>query len=428
MLLFLAGAAVGVIVVGLVLYLYWQGRSAVLAERLVSRELRLQEVQNSLAEATGQTAQLREERSALAARLSETERGAAEKLALVQQAQEQLAAAFRSLSAEALQHNQQSFLNLAHHAFDVRQQALQDLVRPLQESLGQLELRRTEAYAGLQEQVKSLASQHQSLQTETARLVQALRAPTVRGRWGELQLRRVVELAGMVDYCDFREQQSVESSDGRLRPDMVIHLPNQRQIVVDSKVSLSAYLDSLDASDDSTRRACLADHSDQIRSHLGRLSQKAYWAQFEATPEFVVAFLPGETIFSAALEHDPSLLEYGVNAQVLIATPTTLIALLKAVAYGWRQEKLAQNAQEISQLGRELYDRLGTCAEHIDDLRKNLDRAVQAYNRVVGSLESRVFVSARRFQELGAGGTRELPALESIDAAARNLSPTSNIQ
>ena len=299
-------------------------------------------------------------------------------------------------------------------------------LKPLKESLAiagarmqQIEIARESAYTLLTDQVKSLAISQSQLHAETANLVRALRAPATRGRWGEMQLRRVVEMAGMIEHCDFEEQHTVVAEDGRLRPDMVIHLPNDRRIVVDSKVSLAAYLDATEAADESTRMSKLAQHATQIRTHIARLSRKEYWAQFENAPEFVVAFLPGEAFFSAALEQDGGLIEYGVNQRVILATPTTLIALLKAVAYGWRQEQVAENAKEISALGSEIHDRLRVFLDHFSRAGANLDRAVESYNKAAGTLESRILVTARRIKEKGATSAPDLISPDLVERTSR---------
>jgi DNA recombination protein RmuC len=351
--------------------------------------------------------------------------------------QASLSEAFRALSAEALQHNNQSFLDLAKTALGQfqeaargdlsnRQQAIDDLVKPIKDSLAKvdttvqaLEVGRASAYSALTEQVKSLAETQKHLQAETGNLVKALRAPATRGRWGEMHLRRTVEMAGMVEHCDFCEQQTFQGEDGRLRPDMTIYLPGGRRIIVDSKTPLGAYLDGIEADTVAVRTAKMRAHASQVRSHVTKLSSRSYWAQFDPAPDFVVAFLPGESFFSAALEHDSTLLDFGVEHRVLLVTPTTLIALLKAVAYGWRQEKLAQNAQEISQLGREIYERLSKLAEHFGKLGEHLDRATKTYNDAVGTLESRVLVTARKIREKGATTAEEIPVLEALERAPR---------
>jgi len=372
----------------------------------------------------------------------EHERGAAEERRIAtEEVRRQLVGEFAELSRQALEQNNTQFLELADarmaHSqqvargdLDQRTQAIEQLLTPLRDQLGRyeqglrlLELERQKAYTGLSEQVRTLTQSQDKLQSETRNLVTALRSPATRGRWGEMQLRRVVEMAGMVEHCDFEQQVTTEGADGRLRPDMVVTLPGARHVVVDAKVPLQAFLDANDATDEADRRAHLVVHARQLRTHVDSLSKKAYWEQFEDSPEFVVAFVPGDALLAAALEHDPSLLEHAVSHHVLLATPTTLIALLRTVAYGWQQEALAENAREVQDMGRELYKRLATFGEHMARTGRSLGGAVESYNKAVGSLERNVFPQARRFHELGVvgGADKEMPELEHIDATARGL-------
>ncbi|MDP3427421.1 MAG: DNA recombination protein RmuC [Humidesulfovibrio sp.] len=375
----------------------------------------------------------------LAARIEEERKAALEKLALLENLQAKLQDTFKALSANALKDNNANFVELAKAHLgsfqeaakgdlELRQKNIEGLVKPIKDSLTQVDARiqemeksRQNAYVELTQQVKFLASDQVDLKKETKKLVDALRRPTVRGRWGEMQLRRVVELAGMINYCDFSEQTSVSTEDGRYRPDMVVRLPGGKNVVVDAKAPLEAYLNAYESQDEDARRQSMLTHARQIRDHLGKLGQKSYWEHLKPTPEFVVMFLPGEIFFSSALEHDPSLIEEGVKQKVIVASPTTLIALLRAVAFGWRQEKVSESAQQVSELGRELYKRIVTLAEHFARVGKGLSSAVEAYNKTVSSLESRVLVQARRFKELAAAPEKDLPVLEPLDVTTRDV-------
>ena len=371
----------------------------------------------------------------------ERERGG-ERVAALEQANEQLQTTFKALSASALESNNKQFLDLAKTQLErfqsdargdleKREKAVAELVAPIRESLTKvdsqlqtLDADRRRARGELDQHLQLLTASQDKLRAETGSLVAALRQPQTRGRWGEMQLRRVVEMAGMLAHCDFTEQQHVTDGDGRaLRPDMVVNMPGGRHIVVDAKAPLSAFLDAYDAGGDEQQRALhLQNHARLLREHIKALSSKAYWSQFETAPDFVFLFLPGEHFLNAALEADPTLIEQGVDQSVLIATPTTLIALLRAVGYGWRQERMAESARQIGELGRELYDRVGKFGEHMTTLGKRLGGAVGAYNEAVGSLESRVLVSARRLAEEGVKASgREIADVSQIDQSTRRL-------
>ena len=366
----------------------------------------------------------------------------AERLQTYADAETKMRDAFQAMSAEALNSNNQAFLALAETRLrearteatsdiDARKKAIDDLVAPLAKVIEQVdrelkdsERRRVETSATLMQRLSALDTTGRELRGETARLIDALKRPGVRGRWGELQLKRVVELAGMIEHCDFDEQHTLTSTNGdrRMRPDVIINLPGGKHVVVDAKVPLDAYLKALEAPDEATRQLLLADHARQVRTHLTQLSAKDYSAHVPSSPEFVVMFLPGEMFFSAALEQDPALIEFGVDLRVIPASPTTLIALLKAVAYGWQQEAMEENARKISELGRGLYDSVRVLGGHFDTLGARLKSSLEAYNQAVGSLEGNVLVKARRFKELQAtNGVEEIKVLEPIDRVPRML-------
>jgi DNA recombination protein RmuC len=380
-----------------------------------------------------------QDKAALAASLEAERRSGTEKLALLKDAESKLRDAFAALSADALKQNTHSFLQLARTSLsefqktatldlDGRQKAIDALVQPLRESLtrvdtklNEVERGRASSQAQLSEQLRSLTQAQQVLHSETSKLARALRSPNVRGQWGEIQLRRVLESAGLVEGTHFEVKDSTRTEDGRLTPDVIVKLPGGKNVVVDAKVALSAYLDAMECEDDGARDAKLKDHARQVKDHINRLGNKSYWMHFQPAPDIVVMFVPGEALLSAAMQHDSALLEFSMTKGVMLASPLSLIALLKAIAYGWQQETIAKNAQEISELGRNLYDRIAKLAEHFENVGRSLAKAVQAYNGAVGTLESRVLVTARRLKDKGVTPSEEFREIETIDQTPRLL-------
>lgn len=323
---------------------------------------------------------------------------------------------FKALSLDALEKNSKQFMSLA----DSTLQPLKASMQLLSDHQRELEKRREGAYAALSKQIDGLILSEKELRTETTRLVQSLKSPQVRGSWGEVHLRRVVELAGLINHCDFFEQKTLEAHGRILRPDLIVHLPGQRQIAVDAKAPLGAYLEAADIEDDGARKLKLQEHAASVRKHIKELSAKEYWKQLGSVPEYVILFLPAEAFFSAALQADPALIEIGADQNVIVATPTTLIAILRAIAHGWKQEGLSNSAREIARLGQELYERIGTVCDHWNRVGKSLSQAVEAYNQGVASLESRVLVSARKLKESGSL-VKELPPMEGVEKITREI-------
>ena len=390
---------------------------------------------------SGQSTRSRTTQARLEAELARTRQAADDRETTIDEVRSQLTGEFARLSSEALRQNADQFLQLADTRLgETRQAAESDLARqqeeitrlvaPLVEQLGRydegvrrLEVERQKAYTALTEQMRHLTGSHERLERETRNLVTALRSPQTRGRWGELQLRRVVEMAGMLERCDFSEQVTSDGDAGRMRPDLVVHLPGGKNVAVDAKVPLQAFLDANEADDEGVRRAHLAAHGRQMKAHVDALSKKEYWKRVDPSPAFVVAFIPGDPLLTAALEHEPGLMEYAVANHVLLATPTSLIALLRAVAYGWQQEALTENARQVQVLGAQLYERISVLGEHMAGVGRSLTGAVTAYNRAVGSLEGRVLVTARRFVEMGVvgAGEREPTTPLPVDTVTRPL-------
>ena len=426
------GVAIGVGISAAMWMALQARRISELRASLMQRDASISQLQQDLSTARLASGRLQAELEA--ARLV-----SAEKIALVQNAEARLRDAFSALSSEALKHNSEAFLQLARASLgdlqrtatvdlDGRQKAIETIIAPLKESLTKVDAKLQEVERGrasgdaqLSEQLRSLTQAQHLLFTETSRLSRAMRSPNVRGQWGELQLRRVLENAGMIAGSHYEVKESVLGEEGRLTPDVVVKLPGGKNVVVDSKVPLTAYLDAAECEDDGIRDAKMREHARQVRDHVSRLAGKSYWTHFQPAPDIVVMFVPGEALLNAALQHDPALLEFSMGRGVMLASPLTLIALLRAIAYGWQQETVAKNAQEISDLGRSLYERIAKLAEHFENVGRSLARSVEAYNSAVGTLESRVLVTARRLKDKGVTAAEEFPELQTIDHTPRPL-------
>lgn len=426
-------------VAAILVWLWAARQQATLTERLRAAEADRARLTGELDAARSRVAQADAQLSSAQASLSAERAAATEKLRTLSEAHDRLTNEFKALSADALKSNNAAFLELAKATLaqqqtkaegelTARQQAIDALVKPLKESLErvdrkivEIEEKRQHAYGALSEQLKSLNAAQLLLQSEASKLSTALRSTSYAGSWGELQLRRVVELADMLPYCDFVEQET----SGALRADLVVRLPGGQRIVVDAKSPVQSYRDAIDLADVALREAKFLEHASKIRGHIDSLGAKSYWEQFQPAPEFVVLFVPGDHFLTAALQADNTLLERAIARKVLLATPTTLIALLKAAAYGWRQEAVSKNAEEVSALGRQLYDRVTTFAENLEKIGRGLEAAVKGYNSAVGSFESTVLPGARRFAELGAKGTKDLALPPAVETGVRELTKRS---
>jgi DNA recombination protein RmuC len=410
-----------------------QGRRASELRALLSqREATFAHLQQELSAA-------RQECARVGAQLEAAQSAAAEKISLLEGTESRLREAFAALSASALKQNNESFLQLARTSLgefqraaatdlDGRHKALDAIVQPLRESLTRVDSKlqeveqgRVSTQAQLSEQLRALTQAQHMLQSETGRLARALRSPNIRGQWGELQLRRVLENAGLVEGSHYELKESARTEEGRLTPDAVVKLPGGKNVVLDAKVPLTAFLEAAEEEDEARRQIKLRSHARQVRDHVTRLANKSYWEHFQPTPDIVVMFVPGESLLTSALQEDPTLLEFSMNRGVMLASPLTLIALLRAIAYGWQQETIARNAQEISELGRQLYDRIAKLAEHFEGVGRSLARSVQAYNSAVGTLESRVLVTARRLKDKGVSAPEEFPEPTTVDQTPRPL-------
>ena len=430
----------GLVIGGVLAWLFLASKAK--GTEAVNNELRqqIQQRDSEINQIRGELASEIQSKVEALTRLEASQKNLAEQKSLLETMKSEMTDTFNALSSAALKSSSEDFLRLAsEHLGKIvadtkgklgeHQTAIDGLIKPLHEALKKyeeqinaIEAKRRQDYGGIEEQIKMLASTHQQLQRETSSLVTALRKPQVSGSWGQLSLKRAAELAGMTSYCDFYEQESVTTETGRLRPDMIVRLPNGREIVVDAKAPVDAYLNAISVSSEEEKQKALTNYVNQVRSHMNALGSKSYWEQFPKSPEIVVMYLPGESFFSVALEHDNKLIEDSSLKKVILATPTTFIALLKAIAYGWQQEQITKNAQQISMLGKELYERINTMAKHFDDLGSAIGKAMDAYNKAVGSMEARVLPSVRKFKELGVTGADEIPALEQLDRTPRSLS------